>query len=273
MKKPGEYAIVPHLWFDRQAREAAEFYGTLFENSRFLSSTVLRDTPSGDAESVRFELAGQPFEAISAGPDFKLNPSISLMVSFPPGGAGGAWNALSEAESRDGGASTFSVGTAGSKTVRFSLAADACGRGGRPRSASPPCCCSRGVAAGRRRRSSSLPRCSRIGSICLPVSGGRRLCLCAKVNYAGIRLAGSASPRWTTATARTSALTMRFSLIVYCRTGGEIDFTGTGCPRARAECGWSRTNRVSWQIVRVILGELIEAATKNRRARGEAFLR
>ncbi len=35
MKKPGEYAIVPHLWFDRQAREAAEFYGTLLKTRGF----------------------------------------------------------------------------------------------------------------------------------------------------------------------------------------------------------------------------------------------
>src|SRR5690606_15110882 len=73
--------IVPHLWYDKEAKEAASFYLSLFENSKLLSVNVLENTPSGDAELVSFELAGQQFQAISAGPYFKFNPSISLMVA------------------------------------------------------------------------------------------------------------------------------------------------------------------------------------------------
>ena len=73
--------IVPHLWYDKEAKEAALFYISLFDQSKLLNVTVLEDTPSGDAEIVRFELAGQQFAAISAGPYFKFNPSFSLMVS------------------------------------------------------------------------------------------------------------------------------------------------------------------------------------------------
>lgn len=73
--------IVPHLWFDTQAREAAEWYVSLFENSKILNTYNLQGTPSGDTESVDFQLAGVTFAAISAGPYFTLNPSISLMVS------------------------------------------------------------------------------------------------------------------------------------------------------------------------------------------------
>jgi len=72
--------ITPHLWFDTQAREAAEFYCSIFPNSRIVHVTTLRDTPSGDCEVVSFELAGQPFMAISAGPLFKFNESISFIV-------------------------------------------------------------------------------------------------------------------------------------------------------------------------------------------------
>lgn len=72
--------IVPYLWFDKEAKEAAVFYTSLFKNSKLLNTTSLPDTPSGDAEMVSFELAGQSFGAISAGPYFKLNPSVSLMV-------------------------------------------------------------------------------------------------------------------------------------------------------------------------------------------------
>ena len=76
--------ITPHLWFDKEAREAAEFYVSLFPDSRVTNSTTLHDTPSGDSEIVSFELAGQSFMAISAGPLFKFNPSVSFIVNFDP---------------------------------------------------------------------------------------------------------------------------------------------------------------------------------------------
>jgi len=72
--------ITPHLWFDKQAREAADFYVSLFPGSRILNVTTLSDTPSGDCDVLSFELAGQPFMAISAGPLFKFNPSVSFHI-------------------------------------------------------------------------------------------------------------------------------------------------------------------------------------------------
>lgn len=74
--------ITPNLWFDKEAKEAAEFYASLFPASRVTNVTTLHNTPSGDCDIVSFELAGHPFMAISAGPYFKLNPSISLFVVF-----------------------------------------------------------------------------------------------------------------------------------------------------------------------------------------------
>lgn len=76
--------ITPHLWFDQEAKEAAEFYTSLFPDSRITNITTLHDTPSGDSDIVSFDLAGQPFMAISAGPLFKFNPSISFIVNFDP---------------------------------------------------------------------------------------------------------------------------------------------------------------------------------------------
>jgi len=70
--------IVPHLWLDKEAREAAEFYSAVFDNSRINTVTTLHDTPSGDAEIVAFQVMGYDFMAISAGPFFKINPSISF---------------------------------------------------------------------------------------------------------------------------------------------------------------------------------------------------
>ncbi len=74
--------IVTHLWFDKEAKEAVDLYTSLFPNSRIKNITTLKDTPSGDADIVSFDLAGQKFMAISAGPYFKFNPSISLFVVF-----------------------------------------------------------------------------------------------------------------------------------------------------------------------------------------------
>jgi predicted 3-demethylubiquinone-9 3-methyltransferase (glyoxalase superfamily) len=72
--------ITPHLWFNKEAKEAAEFYCSVFPGSKVTSVTTLHDTPSGTVDIVSFELSGQPFMAISAGPLFKFNEAISFMV-------------------------------------------------------------------------------------------------------------------------------------------------------------------------------------------------
>ena len=76
--------IVPHLWYNTQAKEAAEFYVSVFPNSRVTGVTQFHDTPSGDVDTVSFEIMGYGFMAISAGPLFKFNPSISFMINFDP---------------------------------------------------------------------------------------------------------------------------------------------------------------------------------------------
>jgi predicted 3-demethylubiquinone-9 3-methyltransferase (glyoxalase superfamily) len=76
--------IIPHFWYDKEAREAAEFYTSLFPDSKITNITTLHDTPSGDCDIISFQVWGYSLMAISAGPIFKLNPSISLMVNFDP---------------------------------------------------------------------------------------------------------------------------------------------------------------------------------------------
>ncbi|MBP7061208.1 MAG: VOC family protein [Candidatus Moranbacteria bacterium] len=81
--------LTMHLWFDTQAKEAAEFYVATFGEVAGMRSEIqrvntLEGTPSGTVDVVTFQILDQPFQAISAGPYFKLNPSISFMVNFDP---------------------------------------------------------------------------------------------------------------------------------------------------------------------------------------------
>ncbi len=76
--------ITPHLWFNTEAKEAAAFYTSLLPNSEVTNITQIHNTPSGDCDIVSFTLAGQPFMAISAGPLFTFNPSVSFFINFDP---------------------------------------------------------------------------------------------------------------------------------------------------------------------------------------------
>jgi predicted 3-demethylubiquinone-9 3-methyltransferase (glyoxalase superfamily) len=72
--------ITSHLWFDKEAKQAAQFYVSIFKDSKIKETVQIKGTPSGDSEVVTLDLIGQEFTFISAGPFFKLNPSISLMI-------------------------------------------------------------------------------------------------------------------------------------------------------------------------------------------------
>jgi predicted 3-demethylubiquinone-9 3-methyltransferase (glyoxalase superfamily) len=76
--------IIPYLWFDTQAEQAAKLYTSMFKNSRILDVHRYGEAgpgPAGTAMMVTFELAGQPFMALNGGPQYKFNESISLYVN------------------------------------------------------------------------------------------------------------------------------------------------------------------------------------------------
>jgi predicted 3-demethylubiquinone-9 3-methyltransferase (glyoxalase superfamily) len=76
--------IFPHLWYSTEAEEAAQFYVSIFPDSRVDHVTSLQsESPSGPPGSVKvvdFTLLGQRFMAISAGPHHEFNDAISLVV-------------------------------------------------------------------------------------------------------------------------------------------------------------------------------------------------
>ncbi|WP_437339458.1 VOC family protein [Sorangium sp. So ce394] len=98
--------ITPHLWYAKEAEEAARFYASIFPDSRVDRVTPLpSDTPGGPAGSVKvveFTLCGQPFMAISAGPLDPFNHSISFVVSCDDQAeVDRYWNALLEGGSAE----------------------------------------------------------------------------------------------------------------------------------------------------------------------------
>ena len=76
--------IFPHLWYAREAEEAARFYASIFPDSRVDQVTpIASETPSGPPGSVKvvdFTLLGQRFQAMSAGPHHEFNDAISMGV-------------------------------------------------------------------------------------------------------------------------------------------------------------------------------------------------
>jgi predicted 3-demethylubiquinone-9 3-methyltransferase (glyoxalase superfamily) len=87
--------ITPNLWFEGNAEEAVEFYVSAFPGSKIISRSYYPNTAeeglaefqlplAGEVLTIDFELGGQGFAAINAGPEFKFNPSISFMVNFDP---------------------------------------------------------------------------------------------------------------------------------------------------------------------------------------------
>ncbi len=105
-------SITPHLWFDKEAKEAAELYASAFKNSSVDHVSVLKNTPSGDCDVVSYTIRGQKFMSISAGPYFKLNPSISFMINFDPSRESDAEEQLNAAWDKlaDGGKALMEIG-------------------------------------------------------------------------------------------------------------------------------------------------------------------
>ncbi len=75
--------ITPFLWFDTEAEEAAEFYCSIFPNSKITETTYYGSAgprPEGTVMTVEFELEGQKFVALNGGPEFTFSEAISFQV-------------------------------------------------------------------------------------------------------------------------------------------------------------------------------------------------
>ena len=94
--------ITPFLWFDGRAKEAAEYYASVFDNSAVVSVDELGGGSAAGTHIVSFELDGQAFTALDGGPMYQFSPAISFVVNCETQseidhfwerlGAGGAWD-------------------------------------------------------------------------------------------------------------------------------------------------------------------------------------
>lgn len=275
--------IVPHLWYDKEAKEAAAFYLSIFEQSKLLSDTVIGETPSGDTEIINFELAGQQFSAISAGPYFKFNPSISLMVACNSiEEVNTKWKALSEGgtELMPLGEYPFSKwygwiqdryglswqlmlidnGQAVQKiTPNMLFSNDACGK-----------------AEEAVKFYAEVFENSQIGIIS-KYAKDEASSSKAQVNYAAFKLLGLDFSAMDNAFDVDFNFNEAFSLIINCNDQKEIDYYWdklSAVPEAE-QCGWVKDQfGVSWQIVPSNMDEFLLNGTKDEIQRvTEAFLK
>jgi predicted 3-demethylubiquinone-9 3-methyltransferase (glyoxalase superfamily) len=75
--------ITPFLWYDKEAEEAANFYCSVFKNSKVHNVARYPEgsrAPAGGVMTVEFELEGQRFIALNAGPHFKFNEAVSFVI-------------------------------------------------------------------------------------------------------------------------------------------------------------------------------------------------
>jgi predicted 3-demethylubiquinone-9 3-methyltransferase (glyoxalase superfamily) len=73
--------ITPYLWFDKgKAKEAANFYTSIFKDAKIISSFPIENTPSGTVTEVSVELNGQKMIFLDVGPEFKFTEAISFII-------------------------------------------------------------------------------------------------------------------------------------------------------------------------------------------------
>jgi predicted 3-demethylubiquinone-9 3-methyltransferase (glyoxalase superfamily) len=277
--------ITPHLWFDREAKEAGGFYASLFENSKITSTTTLHDTPSGDCDVVSFELARQPFMAISAGPLFKFNPSISFHVKCKTAAQVDAlWTKLAERgkvlmelgkypwSERYGwlqdkyGLSWQLISTGGMETAQTII----------------PVLMFVGPSCGKAEEAitfyGSIFHNAKVGQI-IRRGKGEEPEKEGTLTYGSFTLEGLEFGAMDSAREHGFAFNEAISFLVRCDTQDEIDYywgklTQGGDPRAQ-QCGWLKDKYgVSWQVSPGILGEMLQGKDSKRVARvTEAFLK
>jgi predicted 3-demethylubiquinone-9 3-methyltransferase (glyoxalase superfamily) len=274
--------ITTHLWFDKEAKEAAAFYTSVFENSKIKDTTTLHNTPSGSVDMVTIELSGQEFTLLSAGPLFKFNPSVSFLVACQTKDEVDAlWEKLSV-----GGAALMELGEYpfsekyGWTQDKYGLSWQVMFMGERQiKQKITPTLMFVGEVCGKAEEAinlyASLFNNAKVGDI-LRYGRGEEPDKEGTVKHAAFTLLGQEFAAMDSARSHNFTFNEAISLMVHCDTQAEIDYYWgklTADPKAE-QCGWLKDKYgLSWQIVPRVMDEMLKEKDEKKIARvTEAFL-
>jgi predicted 3-demethylubiquinone-9 3-methyltransferase (glyoxalase superfamily) len=274
--------ITPHLWFDSEAIEAAEYYAAIFPDSKVIDVTTIPDTPGGDTDLVTFQLWSQSFQAISAGPLFSFNPSVSFAVACDTvEDVDRLWARLA-----DGGTPLMPLDTY-PFSERYGWIQDRYGLSWQI-----------AYAAGRPVEQRITPTLTFVGDVCgkaaeaiafytsvLPDSSthfvqhygpGQEPDAEGTVQYAAFALAGQGFAAMDSARDHDFAFNEAISFLVYCDDQDELDryWEALSADPNAEQCGWLKDRYgLSWQIAPSNLDEMLQTGSKEQVARvTKAFL-
>jgi predicted 3-demethylubiquinone-9 3-methyltransferase (glyoxalase superfamily) len=275
--------ITPHLWFDKEAKEAGAFYTSVFKSSRVKNTTTLHNTPSGSVDIVTIELAGQEFTLLSAGPLFKFTPAISFLVACDTKEEVDAlWSELSR-----GGTALMELGTYpfseryGWTQDRYGLSWQVMYAGDQPiRQKITPMLMFTGKESGKAEEAitfyTSVFHNSNAGFI-QRYGAGEEPDKEGTVRFAAFTLEGQEFAAMDSAYEHGFGFNEAISLMAHCDTQQEIDYYWeqlSADPNAE-QCGWLKDKYgLSWQVVPNEMDEMLATNDQAKIARvTEAFLK
>lgn len=274
--------ITPHLWFDKEAVEAAGFYVSVFENSEITNRMTLHNTPSGDCDVVSFNLLGQSFMAISAGPLFKFNPSISFLIACnTKEEVDGLWKKLS-----DRGKALMELG-AYPFSGRYGWIQDKYGVSwqimftdkNKATQRITPTLMFTGNVCGKAEEAIryyiSIFEKSKVGDI-MRYGKNQEPDKEGTIMHADFTLEGQEFAAMDSAWEHKFSFNEAISFIVHCESREEIDYYWRlSAVPASEQCGWLKDKYgLSWQIVPTVLGQMLNDKDEKKVTRvTEAFLK
>ena len=277
--------ITPHLWYDKEAKEAAELYTSAFSAlgpARIKSTVTIHDTPSGSADIVTIELLGQEFTLLSAGPYFKFTPAVSFLVACrTKEEVQGLWDKLGQ-----GGKALMELGAYpfsekyGWTQDRYGLSWQVMFMGERPvkQRITPSLMFVReqyGKAEEAIRYYASVFRNAKVGEI-MRYARGEEPDREGAVKYAAFSLEGQDFSAMESALEHDFTFNEAISFMVHCETQKEIDhyWKLSAVPEAE-QCGWLKDRfGLSWQVVPNAMDRMMENGDKKKMAAvTQAFLK
>jgi predicted 3-demethylubiquinone-9 3-methyltransferase (glyoxalase superfamily) len=275
--------ITPHLWFDKEAKQAAEFYTSIFRNSKIKNTATLRNTPSGTVDLLTIELLEQEFRLINAGPLFKFTPAVSFLVACDTKEEVDAlWNELSK-----GGSALMELGEY-PFSERYGWTQDRYGlswqvmfmRDRNVEQQITPTLMFVGEQCGKAEEAINLYTAvfhnAKVGHI-LRYGENEGPDKAGTIKHAGITLEGESFAVMDSAHAHNFSFNEAISFIVHCNTQEEIDYfwSKLSADRKAEQCGWLKDKfGLSWQIVPTVMDEMIRDKNETKLARvTEAFLK